>query len=91
MAEVIIATPSIKIGIESGRTITALNIAVFPIVRALPRAPSKLSSKVPIRRLTKSAKLVLLVKIERKYLLLKPITKELQLPANAQIPWQKPI
>ena len=56
MAEVIIATPSIKIGIESGRTITALNIAVFPIVRALPKAPSKLSSKVPIKRLTKRGK-----------------------------------
>jgi len=41
---------------ESGRTITALNIAVFPMVRALPKAPSKLSNKVPIKRLIKSGK-----------------------------------
>ena len=45
------ATPRINMGTERGRTITELNIAVFPMVNAPPKAPKRLSKKVPIRRL----------------------------------------
>ena len=45
------ATPRINMGTERGRTITALNIAVFPMVSAPPKAPNKLSRRVPIKRL----------------------------------------
>ena len=46
----------INTGIESGKTITALSIAVFPMVRALPKAPNRLSNKVPNKRLIKRGK-----------------------------------
>ena len=75
MAEVIIATPSIKIGIERGRTITALNIAVFPMVRALPKAPSKLNNRVPINRLTKSGKTIPPGKNKKKVLIIEANNK----------------
>ena len=40
-----------KVGIENGKTIIALKMALFPRDRAAPKAPNKLMNKVPNKRL----------------------------------------
>ncbi len=51
MAADIIAVPISKVGIENGKTIIALKIALLPRDKAAPKAPNKLINNVPSKRL----------------------------------------